>query len=737
MAQAVPNPIVEASAAMESADLPHDDHATPSAIRPSGPKRMLRSLQRISSTPSLAKIGRLSSAGYRSGGRGSISCVSLSSSSSSSSSSPSSTATPYGHAHTVSDSSHSSGAISTAPSSIVASPGGDLPFADQAKGPASIRVVEADIDDGDRRPASVPVPAMLRPGSRPSPSPLTTTTEVCEAAEGVHASSPDTAEPTPVAVFTPTWSRLRWKGRPNPDYWTEMPDEIKMQILRYLAPMEIIRCSSVSRAWHHMCFDGQLWTSLDASPFYRRIPSEALTKIISSAGPFVKDLNLRGCVQLKIDPKVEAVSNACQNLENVCLEGCQVDRASVIYLLSRNSRLVHLNLSGLAAVSNATCKVIGEHCPALEYLNVNLCYNMDARGMRKVLDGCLRLRDLRMNECRGFIDQQNMVRLFEINSLERLVIHGCSDIRDEHFKILFEGINPDICPLTRRANVPPRKLRHLDISKLYHLTDRALKSMAGNVPELEGLQLGGNVELTDAGLGELLPTIPRLTHLDLEDLSHITNETLKNIAHAPCRDRLAHLGLSYCEGIGDTGMMTLLKSCRGLKNLDIDNTRISDLSLAEAANAVRQRSARSAARCQPEVGLRIVIYDCQNVTWTGIREVISCNAEVRRPSPGCTSPSYPTEIIQLKCFYGWQMTVDEHTKRVLKGDLAAASRLERKWAEYMMATEEAGVVGAGSRRRRRRAREAAMLHADEEEGGAGTGGFGRRRRARSGGCAIM
>ena len=82
------------------------------------------------------------------------------------------------------------------------------------------------------------------------------------------------------------------------------------------------------------------------------------------------------------------------------------------------------------------------------------------------------------------------------------------------------------------------------------------------------------------------------------------------------------------------------------------------------------------------------------------------------------------------------MTVDEHTKRVLRGDLASASRLERKWAEYMMANEEAGAGGAGSRRRRRRARDAAMV-ADEEEGGLGAGGVGRRRRARSNGCSIM
>ncbi|KAL6703827.1 hypothetical protein ACN47E_009046 [Coniothyrium glycines] len=157
----------------------------------------------------------------------------------------------------------------------------------------------------------------------------------------------------------------------------------------------------------------------------------------------------------------------------------------------------------------------------------------------------------------------------------------------------------------------------------------------------------------------------------------------------------------------------------------------------------RNRHARALTGSErPHIGLRIVAYDCANVTWTGVREVLSRNAEITRPSAksACTTPSYPREVIQLKCFYNWQPTVEEHTKRVLRGDFAAAARLERKWADWMMLNEEAGVGGAGARRRRRRAREAQMMHADEEEGGAGaTGGVGRRRRARSGpgGCAVM
>ncbi|OJD09554.1 hypothetical protein ACJ73_10229 [Blastomyces percursus] len=88
--------------------------------------------------------------------------------------------------------------------------------------------------------------------------------------------------------------------------------------------------------------------------------------------------------------------------------------------------------------------------------------------------------------------------------------------------------------------------------------------------------------------------------------------------------------------------------------------------------------------------------------------------------------------------------VNEHTKRVLRGNLAAAMRLERKWAEYMMANEEAGSGGAGARRRRRRARDVERMYNEDDEGDESTYGpaglaplGGRRRRARSGGCVVM
>ncbi|KAI9812139.1 MAG: hypothetical protein M1827_004805 [Pycnora praestabilis] len=679
---------------------------TPTKLK--GRRRVLMRLQRISSSPSLAKIGRTQSSGYRSGGKGSISCVSLSSSGS-----------PYGHSYVNSYSSQSSGGFSTAPTSAASTPGPDAPSFDFR---ARVRIVENDVSASVATPTSVPVPSNLRPVSRGVP--LGATQEVSELVTDYFS--------RPIAE-----TKKRSK-RENFDFWGEMPNELKMHIIRYLKPKEIIKCSGVSKSWHKMCFDGQLWTNLDASEFYREIPGDSLAKIISSAGPFVRDLNLRGCVQLRDKWGGEELSDACRNLVNFSLEGCRIGRSAIHYFLLRNTRLVHINLSGLTAVTNSAMKIIAQSCPQLEYLNVSWCNNTDTRGIRKVLEACPKLKDLRAGEVTGFDDKNFMLELFKRNTLERLILNHCDSLNDESLIILMEGIDAEICPLTDRPMVSPRKFRHLDFTRCRNITDKGVRALAGNVPNLEGIQLSKCFNLTDDALTDLVASVPKLTHLDLEELDELTNTSLQNLAKSPCKDRLEHLSISYCESLGDTGMLPVIKACTRLQNLDMDNTRVSDLVLAEAASAVRQRSKRSSSPThRPHVGLRMVVYDCQNVTWTGIREVLSRNAEIKRPSANSNAPLYPTEIIQLKCFYGWQMTVEEHTKRVLKGDLAAASRLERKWAEYMMATEEAGAAGAGGRRRRRRAREAAMLHADEEEGGMGVGGVGRRRRARSGGCSVM
>ncbi|KAK8083644.1 F-box domain-containing protein [Apiospora saccharicola] len=672
------------------ADISADTHAPPSLVEemvsedapgithPEGPirgkrrQRLLQGIQRISSSSSLRQSKRSGSSRSPYAARGSLSCVSLS---------------------------------------------GNSPFAQYPSGTSS-------------------------PGYLAHTSPGTPTTEFPGFGEYetrlavrklAHGSSPCLA-PSSIALpadFVATRSRSGTTRKPLYDFWANMPDEIRVQILSYLEPKELVRISILNKEFHSYCFDGQLWTNFDASDFYQDIPAESLAKIITAAGPFIKDLNLRGCVQVEHEKKTEVVVKACQNLINATLEGCRnLPGATLHSLIKTNQRLTNLNLTGLPAVSNSTCKIVSQHCPQLETFNVSWCKSMDAKGIRMVVLGCPKLRDLRAGEIRGFDNLDVAKAIFETNSLERLVLSGCTELNDEALRTMMHGIRPSVDILTDRPIVPVRKLRHLDLSRCKNLTNHGVEALAHLLPELEGLRLSGCSAITDSALELIVASTPHLTHLELEDLTELTNGFLsKHLAKAPCAPKLEHLSVGYCENISDTGMIPVLKNCTSLKNIEMDNTRIGDLVLAEASAMVRSRAARSLSReARPYVGLRLVVYDCSMVSWTGIREVLSWNAEIRG-----TTPTYPTEIIGLKCLYSWQQTVDQHTQRVLRGDFLAAGRLERKWADYMQAIEEAGAGGAGIRRRRRRAREAQQLHADEEGAGAGR----RRARTMASSCAIM
>ena len=559
-----------------------------------------------------------------------------------------------------------------------------------------------------------------------------------------------------------------------------MPAELRGGILRLLKPRDIVRCSRVSRSWYDMCFDGQLWATLDTATFYQSIPADALTKIITRAGPFARDLNLRGCVQLWDRWRDSNLADVCTNLSSVNLEGCRIDRNAVHSLVYSNSNLIYINIQGLLNVSNSTLKIIGQHCPLLQHLNVSWCYNVCSKGIRKVVEGCRSLRELRAGEIRGLGDQALMRELFRRNTLESLVLMGCDSLTDDALTVLLigaEDVERDY--LTGQALVPPRRLRHLDLSRCRSISDSGLLAAVSVLPVLQGLQLSRCHAITDVSLIPLLKTLPQLTHLDLEELDALTNASLTTLASAPCAPHLMHLSISYCEHLGDVGMLPVIKSCSSLSSLELDNTRISDLVLIEAATQMRSRPAtadlpkNATGTPIPKIGLLMVVYDCQNVTWTGIREVLSRNAENRAPPPAPLrtssprdslsrpfskplhpkdiptrmEPIYPTQLINLKTFYGYQPTVTEHSRRCLSGEFERARRLERKWAEYMIASEEAGAPGGFGpggfglfsgvlgRRRRRRVREA-MLGAGEEVDGASEGTAGRRR-AWSGGAGPM
>jgi len=272
-----------------------------------------------------------------------------------------------------------------------------------------------------------------------------------------------------------------------------------------------------------------------------------------------------------MDWRVETVANACRNLLSASLEGCKFEKPIVHFIIMRNPQLVHVNLSGLSAVTNSTCRMLAQSCHQIESLNVSFCTNTDGRGLRRVVEGCKNLRELKA--CELQINDSGLFQaLFRTNKVERLHLGDAAGVTDEFIRLLVEDVDPEIDPFTNRSTAPPRKLVHLDLGKCTQLTDEALRHLSGNVPCLERLELGNIVSLTDAGLAELLLTLPKLMHLDVEECLELTNTTLINIARGPAAKKLVHLQVNSCENMGDVGMMELLRKCERLRNLEMDNS---------------------------------------------------------------------------------------------------------------------------------------------------------------------
>ena len=319
----------------------------------------------MSSSPSLAKLGRTLSSEkvYKPNTKASISCTSLNSPPSTCSLSPPNSYT-----------SQFSNGFSTAPTT----PGSPSSQSSYFESNSRLRLLDPN------ELTSVSMPIDIR-----SSKPLTNT--------------------------LPEISEKPLPKRENFNFWGDLPSEIRVYIFSFLSPKEIIRLSAVSKQWHEMCFDGQLWTSLDCQSYYQQITSEALIKIMLRAGAFVKNLNLRGCVQLRdqwLSLGTRMTNQECRNLENFSIEGCKIERSSIHFFLLRNPKLLHINMPSMQNINNATMKIIACHCPQLELLNIDWCSQIDTRGLKKVVQSCPNLRDLRASEVRGLDDNDFMLELF-------------------------------------------------------------------------------------------------------------------------------------------------------------------------------------------------------------------------------------------------------------------------------------------------------------------------------------
>ncbi|THH12282.1 hypothetical protein EW146_g7756 [Bondarzewia mesenterica] len=432
---------------------------------------------------------------------------------------------------------------------------------------------------------------------------------------------------------------------------------------------ELVKLSRVCKSWMSLVFDGQLWTQLNLHAF-PKMPASQLLHIATSAGPFIRTLDVAGHANLLPSTLQNLTSSLalhfdvlgelpCTRLTAINLSGCHALTTTALHhLLKRCPALKSISLKGLGAVTNETCELLYEFCPKLTILDMSRCTNLSGAGIR-ILSSCtikdsvsLALKELRLSGMKGITDSVLDALGKAAPDLEVLDLSYCRDLHNSSLEAFVscpedytEGETVLLSareaghPLHSQGRYRRRvtRLRHLSLSCCVLLTDIACSHLAHAMPRLEFLELGGiGADLKDEGLVRMLKTLPNLRKLDLEDATDITDAVLEAITPPPSPqdpDRgpplassepgtvLEHLVISCATHLSNDALSTLIRSCPKLRVLEADSTGISGAVVKQFTAAVRAREIEDAI---------IVAVDCRGVGENVVKEL----AAITRPRRG-------------------------------------------------------------------------------------------------------
>ncbi|RDB29370.1 F-box/LRR-repeat protein 2 [Hypsizygus marmoreus] len=504
---------------------------------------------------------------------------------------------------------------------------------------------------------------------------------------------------------------------------------------------ELVRLSRVSKTWQALVFDGQLWTDLHLRSF-PHMPESLLLRLTATGGPFTTTMDVAGHAHISSSTLLEITDNLCvtngydpayTQLTAINLQGCSsLTTRSLHELLLRSRSLQKLCVKGLSAVTNATCKVLSACCPGLISLDMSRCLNMDAEGIRTMAFAAnargeyLQLKELRLcglkyvndammaalGQAAPYLEVLDLsyARQLHNSSLEAFVACGVEETG--HDSVLATivvtpgALGRELTDATKfRRRIT--RLRHLSMSFCLLLTDEACSNLAHSVPHLEFLEMAGiGADLKDEGLVRLLNTTPYIRRLDLEDALEITDSVLAtltpsisdkpplaNAAPEPGH-ALEQLNVSYASNITDDALLSLIRSCKRLKWLEADNTRIGGAVVKEFVQLCKARQMADA---------KVVVVDCRGVPESFVKEL----APSTRPRMGrrvhearklyyldardgnvdelkVGQDECDEKRVVLKSFYSWQTV-----------DAVKAAREKRRKGSSRRANNESSGSGSG------------------------------------------
>jgi len=292
---------------------------------------------------------------------------------------------------------------------------------------------------------------------------------------------------------------------------------------------------------------------------------------------------------------------------------------------------VSLDVFALPHIISTHLETLRHHCANLTSLRVSRCRNLDAKSLPSLFPTPNSALSARGTEARGLkslkavaltgMSDDIVFEIFTRNPhLSILDISFSPHLTDDAFKRIYQSTVPTSEPISNRKHSlsssqstqplfttsrlsspssPPTltqakkrsflSLQSLNLSGCTSLTSLSLSHLTGLLPSLQTLELSRLPPLFDTShsLAPFLTScLSTLQKLDLEDQTELTDETLLSLVGSK---RLETLILNSCISLTDSGILEIVRTCEGLRQLELDTTEVSDSTAKEFIRSCLER----------------------------------------------------------------------------------------------------------------------------------------------------
>ncbi|OCF60364.1 hypothetical protein L486_03047 [Kwoniella mangroviensis CBS 10435] len=457
---------------------------------------------------------------------------------------------------------------------------------------------------------------------------------------------------------------------------------------------ELIKLSRVSKSWQQLCLDGQLWSSLELSPYAHVLHPNTLKRILSSSLPFITIMDLRGLNRLKgsalipslspfdwtPSPRSDSLTVWLPNLRVLDLRGAnRLSPSDICSIILGSPGLKFINLKAVQACSSEVIRTIARSTRQLEYLDISRCKDLtlgDIIFLVNAMDDvqASQLKALRFGGLKSYgRHASDLLPLLAktLISLEVLDAQGCTHLFDDGFE-KFALAHQEV---GRKSSIT-----HLNLSGCTALKGEFLVHLAGYLPQLRFLELANLSEMfkdnhddSELDLVKFLKTIPKIEKIDLDQTgTHggITDRVLDVLSRYRSDEsdetvgkNLKELRIGGSKDVTSEGLCRLIRSCGNLGVLEIDNT--------PADNSVL----RTFLKYHPKGNISVI--DCRSITTSELDKLLK-NTRTRVGYEGWafTPFEYQTKELSseggkttVKSFQGWRNTTIPRDWREIRNDL--------------------------------------------------------------------